>query len=173
MSGPQARGSREGGPREGADGRLVVAGVLVDNPDAPGRFLAARRTRPVGLAGLWELPGGKVEPTEAPAAALVRELAEELGVRARVTGALPGPLAHHAAPEGVWPLGRPGWVMAVLWVCAEDPARPLTDHDQLTWVGPDTVADLPWVPADRPIADAVAGILSANLNSGSAELRER
>ena len=63
----------------------VVAGVL---RDALGRVLLARRTEGRDLAGLWEFPGGKVEPGEAPEAALVRELREELGVEACVGAAL-------------------------------------------------------------------------------------
>lgn len=59
----------------------VVAAVM---RDALGRILLARRTEGRDLAGLWEFPGGKVEPGEAPEAALVRELAEELGVDAVV-----------------------------------------------------------------------------------------
>ena len=57
----------------------VVAGVI---RDARGRILLARRTEGRDLAGLWEFPGGKVEPAESPEAALVRELREELGVEA-------------------------------------------------------------------------------------------
>ncbi|WP_262378775.1 Nudix family hydrolase [Luteimonas viscosa] len=55
----------------------VVAGVIVD---ARGRVLLARRTAGRELAGLWEFPGGKVEPGETPEAALARELDEELGI---------------------------------------------------------------------------------------------
>ncbi len=56
----------------------VVAAAIVKD----GRLLLAQRTRPAELAGMWELPGGKVEQGETPAAALVRELHEELGVEA-------------------------------------------------------------------------------------------
>ncbi len=61
---------------------LVVAAVVVED----GRLLLARRREGDHLAGHWEFPGGKVDPGETPPAALVRELAEELGVRAE-TGA--------------------------------------------------------------------------------------
>ena len=74
--------------------RVVVAGAV----ESRGRLLSARRSRPASLAGGWELPGGKVEPGEDPAAALVRELREELGIDVDVVGQVPGPL------DGDWPL---------------------------------------------------------------------
>ena len=66
-------------PPAGSSVRLVVAAVV---EDGGGRFLVARRPAGSHLAGLWEFPGGRVEPGEEPAAALVRELREELGVEA-------------------------------------------------------------------------------------------
>lgn len=63
----------------------VVAAVI---RDPRGRILLARRTEERDLAGLWEFPGGKVEPGEAPEDALVRELREELGIEATVTASL-------------------------------------------------------------------------------------
>jgi 8-oxo-dGTP diphosphatase len=59
---------------------LVAAGVLVEG----GRVLLTRRPGGTHLAGLWEFPGGKVEPGESPEEALVRELQEELAVQVRV-----------------------------------------------------------------------------------------
>ena len=65
---------------------LVVGAAVVRH----GRVLATRRTRPAEAAGLWEFPGGKVEPGEEPAEAVVREIREELGVDVSVTGRLAG-----------------------------------------------------------------------------------
>ncbi|WP_202838979.1 Nudix family hydrolase [Luteimonas saliphila] len=66
---------------EGPDATHVVAGVIVDRR---GRVLLARRSGGRELAGLWEFPGGKVEPGETPEAALARELDEELGIEVEV-----------------------------------------------------------------------------------------
>jgi 8-oxo-dGTP diphosphatase len=59
---------------------LVVACALID---ADGRVLLAQRPEGKTLAGLWEFPGGKLEPGERPEAALIRELHEELGITVR------------------------------------------------------------------------------------------
>lgn len=134
---------------------LVVAAALRDRS---GRVLVARRDAPEALAGLWEFPGGKVEPGEAPEKALVRELAEELGVGVRLIAPVPGPLADGRTPAGAWPL--PAGVMAV-WLgdVTGGVPLPLQDHDLLAWVEPDALARVAWVPADRPVADAVAALL--------------
>ena len=65
---------------------IVVAAAI----ERDGRYLAARRTRPTDVAGLWEFPGGKVEPGETEEEALVREIREELGVEIAVGERIPG-----------------------------------------------------------------------------------
>ena len=105
-----------------------------------GAVLAAhRRTPPVG----WEFPGGKVEDGESEVDALVRECREELGVDIAV-GALLGEVAHGAIVLRVY--------RATL--LAGEPA-PLTDHDELRWRALDDLGGLDWLPADRPLLDAV------------------
>lgn len=89
--------------------RILVVGAALLND---GRLLAARRSAPPELADRWELPGGKVEPGEAPEVALVRELREELGVDAETVARVPGE----------WPLKSP-YVLQV-WTARLLPARP-------------------------------------------------
>ncbi|MFF5483159.1 (deoxy)nucleoside triphosphate pyrophosphohydrolase [Streptomyces sp. NPDC012935] len=127
--------------------RIVVGAALLE----AGRLLAARRSAPEELAGRWELPGGKVEPGEAPEAALVRELREELGVTAEVLERVPG----------VWPL-KPPYVLQV-WTARLLPGsggpEPLEDHDALRWLGAGELWDVDWLDQDVPAVREVAGLL--------------
>ncbi|MBK3628390.1 MULTISPECIES: (deoxy)nucleoside triphosphate pyrophosphohydrolase [Streptomyces] len=117
---------------------VVVGAALLD----AGRLLAARRSAPPALAGRWELPGGKVEEGEAPEAALVRELREELGVDTETVERVPGE----------WPL-RPPYVLQV-WTARLRPGSaapaPLQDHDALRWLAPDEIWDVDWLDQDVP-----------------------
>jgi len=127
--------------------RIVVGAALVE----AGRLLAARRSAPEELAGRWELPGGKVEPGEAPEAALVRELREELGVAAEAVERVPG----------AWPL-KPPYVLHV-WTARLLPGsgnpEPLEDHDALRWLGAGELWDVDWLDQDVPAVRAVAARL--------------
>jgi len=128
----------------------VVGAALVRN----GRLLACRRTGPAHLAGLWELPGGKVEPGESDEQALLRELQEELGITVVV-----GP---RVGPE----LDLGGTAVMRVHLCAlpPDAGEPVAhEHDALRWLGPDELEDVPWIPADAP----VLGLLAAQLRGMS------
>ncbi|MFD6336518.1 (deoxy)nucleoside triphosphate pyrophosphohydrolase [Streptomyces sp. NPDC060131] len=128
--------------------RVVVAGAVYDR----GRLLAARRSAPPELAGRWELPGGKLEPGEGPEQALVRELREELGVESEPVERIPGE----------WPL-KPGYVLQV-WMARllSGEPRPLEDHDELRWLGPDEIHTVDWLDQDRPaVAEAARQLRAA------------
>ncbi|MFE2034534.1 (deoxy)nucleoside triphosphate pyrophosphohydrolase [Streptomyces scopuliridis] len=129
--------------------RVVVAGAVYDR----GRLLAARRSAPPELASRWELPGGKLEPGEAPEQALVRELREELGVETEPVERIPGE----------WPL-KPGYVLQV-WTARllSGEPRPLEDHDELRWLGPDEIHTVDWLDQDRPaVAEAARRLPAAS-----------
>ena len=85
QSGCWQAGERAAGSSADKPTLLVVAVALVD---ADGRVLIAQRPEGKSMAGLWEFPGGKVDPGETPEAALIRELKEELDID--TTGKLPG-----------------------------------------------------------------------------------
>ncbi|MBJ7904458.1 MULTISPECIES: (deoxy)nucleoside triphosphate pyrophosphohydrolase [unclassified Streptomyces] len=135
--------------------RIVVGAALFDE----GRLLAARRSAPPELAGRWELPGGKVEPGERPDEALVRELREELGVDADAVERVPGQ----------WPL-KPPYVLQV-WTARLRPGsarpRPLQDHDELRWLTPDRLWEVPWLDQDVPAVRDIAARLGAPAAHGS------
>jgi 8-oxo-dGTP diphosphatase len=122
----------------------VVGAAIVRD----GRVLAARRTEPPELAGLWEFPGGKVEPGEAPEQAVVREIAEELGVTVR--------LEHWLGPE-VDIAG--GWVLTVAVARIVEGVPTLTDHDEIRWLGPDELGEVTWGAPDVPFLPEVADLL--------------
>jgi len=118
--------------------QIVVAGALI----AGCALLVAQRERPPELAGLWELPGGKVAPGESDAAALARELHEELGVVVTVGERLGADVV----------LNETMTLRAYRVAHAGGELMP-NDHRALRWVTADELTDLPWVPADRAWLD--------------------
>lgn len=114
--------------------QIVVAGALI----AGSTLLVAQRQRPPELAGLWELPGGKVAPGETEADALVRELREELGVDVAVGERLGVDVA----------IGESLILRAYLVTHTDGSLHP-HDHRALRWVGAGELESLAWVPADR------------------------
>ena len=121
----------------------VVAGVITDARD---RILLARRTEGRDLAGLWEFPGGKVDPGETPEQALVRELREELGIEARVGDPV------IAVPQQ-YPHKR--LCLDVRRVAAWSGTVKGLDGQALAWVPPHKLASYAMPDADRPVVAAL------------------
>lgn len=120
---------------------LVVACALVD---ADGRVLICQRPEGKQLAGLWEFPGGKVEPGETPEAALIRELDEELGVRIKEACLAPFVFASHAYESF--------HLLMPLYLCRRwDGFVERREHAALAWVKPNQMGDYPMPPADAPL----------------------
>jgi 8-oxo-dGTP diphosphatase len=125
---------------------IVVVGAAIVRD---GQLLAARRTTPPEAAGRWELPGGKVDAGETADAAVVREVAEELGCEAAVEHWL-----EHGEPFGETHL----LLVAVCRLVTGEPAAG-DDHDALRWLGPDDLDDVDWLEPDRPFLPAVRAVL--------------
>ena len=127
----------------------VVAVALVD---ADGRILLQQRPPGKNLAGLWEFPGGKIEPGETPEAALIRELAEELGIS--VSTACLAPATFASAPLGDRHL------LLLLFVCRKWEGTPRAiEASALTWVRPVQMHTLPMPPADRPLIGLIEALV--------------
>jgi 8-oxo-dGTP diphosphatase len=120
---------------------LVAAAALLD---ARGRVLIARRPAGKALAGLWEFPGGKVEPGESPEAALIRELKEELDVTVAEDALEPIAFASHPYPDF-------HLLMPLYAVRRWSGAPTALAHDALEWASPSALKDYPMPPADAPL----------------------
>ncbi len=125
---------------------LVVAAALTDDA---GRILLAQRPEGKQLAGLWEFPGGKIDPGETPEAALVRELAEELSISVNETQLEPLTFASFTYPgfHLLMPLYR-----IKSWTGDLHPK----EGQAIAWVEPARLRDYPAPPADLPLFDWLA-----------------
>lgn len=130
---------------------LVVGAAILNDAIEPTHMLAARRKAPKSLAGYWEFPGGKVEPQETPTDALLREIREELGVEIEI-------LEHITAPSDAgWQLDNGMNMHVFTAVVRSGIPEPLIEHDRLEWaaLNASELHELEWIPADRPIIDAI------------------
>ena len=128
---------------------LVSAVALVD---ADGRVLLAQRPAGKAMAGLWEFPGGKVNPGETPERALIRELAEELGIDVEESCLAPFTFASHSYPDF--------HLLMPLYVCRKWSGIPIAREGQcLTWARPAQLGDYPMPPADAPLVAMLRDLL--------------
>jgi 8-oxo-dGTP diphosphatase len=130
---------------------FVVACALVD-PD--NRILLAERPAGKAMAGLWEFPGGKLEPGERPEQTLIRELHEELGITVEEPCLAPLTFASHAYET--FDLFMP------LWVCRRWQGTVQGREGQkLAWVKPGRLRDYPMPAADEPLIPFLTELLGA------------
>ena len=129
---------------------LVSAVALIDSD---GRVLLAQRPAGKSLAGLWEFPGGKVEPGETPETALIRELHEELGIETQTSCLAPLAFASHSYPDF--------HLLMPLFACRRWHGTPQPREGQaLTWVRAANLRDYPMPPADLPLIPWLRDFLS-------------
>jgi 8-oxo-dGTP diphosphatase len=128
---------------------LVVAVALID-PD--GRVLLAQRPEGKTLAGLWEFPGGKVEPGERPEQTLIRELHEELGIDVSEPCLAPLTFASHAYETF--------HLLMPLYICRRWEGQVMSREGQnLAWVRANKLRDYPMPPADIPLLPPLIDLL--------------
>jgi 8-oxo-dGTP diphosphatase len=128
---------------------LVAAVVLID---VDGRVLLAQRPEGKHLAGLWEFPGGKVQPGETPEAALIRELDEELGISTHESCLAPFTFASHGYENF--------HLLMPLYVCRKwQGIATSREGQQLKWVRPAQLAEYPMPPADKPLVAMLRDLL--------------
>jgi len=127
----------------------VAAGALVD---ADGRVLIAQRPAGKAMAGLWELPGGKIEPGEVPEAALQRELFEELALDVCISCMQPFTFASHSYTDF-------HLVMPVFLIRRWDGIAQAQLHQALRWVRPARLGNFAMPPADGPVIAMLQDVL--------------
>jgi 8-oxo-dGTP diphosphatase len=128
---------------------LVVAALLID---ADGRVLLAERPAGKTLAGLWEFPGGKINPGESPESALVRELNEELGISTSPACLSPVTFASHSYDSFN--------LLMPLYACRNWHGTPAgLEGQKLAWVRPLDLPAYPMPPADIPLITAIQDYL--------------
>lgn len=157
---------------------LVVAVALIDQDK---RILLAQRPPGKAMAGLWEFPGGKVEPDELPETALIRELDEELGIDVCSSCLSAGTFVSHAYSNTPLkeeagcgcPVDTTNFVAArelgvkeefhllmILYVCRKWKGSPVAREGQtLAWRTLPEMSQLPMPPADRPVVEALYNII--------------
>jgi 8-oxo-dGTP diphosphatase len=128
---------------------LVVACAIVDEDN---RVLIAKRPEGRHMAGLWEFPGGKIEPGERPEDALIRELAEELGIDVTESCLAPLTFASHAYDDF--------HLLMPLYVCRQwDGEVEPREGQELAWVRPNRLSGYDMPPADEPLKAMLRDLL--------------
>lgn len=121
----------------------VVGAVFLKN----GRILAARRSETMSLPGLWEFPGGKIEPGETAEAALLREISEEFNCTIEVKDYLT--TTDYEYSFGVVSL-------TTFFVDLKGTEPEITEHSEIRWLLPSELFEVEWAPADIPAVQLLA-----------------
>jgi 8-oxo-dGTP diphosphatase len=128
---------------------LVAACALIDTD---GRVLIAERPHGKSMAGLWEFPGGKVDPGERPEDALIRELKEELGIVVNEACLAPLTFASHSYEDF--------HLLMPLYVCRRwEGMVTAREGQKLAWVRPNRLKEYPMPPADVPLISHLTTLL--------------
>jgi 8-oxo-dGTP diphosphatase len=128
---------------------FVAACALIDTD---GRVLIAQRPPGKSMAGLWEFPGGKLEPGERPEQALIRELKEELGIVVKEECLAPLTFASHSYPDF--------HLLMPLYVCRRwQGFVEAREQQALKWVRPNELRNYPMPPADEPLISHLTTLL--------------
>lgn len=123
--------------------RINVVGAVLTRDKT---ILAAQRSSTMSLSGMWEFPGGKIEPHESPKEALVRELKEELLCTAEIGNLVQ--ITEHEYEFGI--------VILTTFYCSLTGDEPkLTEHSEIRWVQVADLDQLNWAPADIPAVKQV------------------
>lgn len=128
---------------------LVAACALID---ADGRVLLAQRPKGKTMAGMWEFPGGKVEPGERPEQTLIRELREELGIDVKEACLAPFAFASHSYEDF--------HLLMPLYLCRRwEGSLAAREGQDLSWVRPRDMGKYPMPPADVPLVSQLRDLL--------------
>ena len=134
---------------------LVSAVALVDEA---GEILLQRRRAGSEHGGLWEFPGGKLEPGESPESALVREISEELGIGLDSTVLEPVTFASGRHGQG----SDAGPIVIFLYICRAWDGEPrCLEGEQIGWFAPSRIASLDMPPLDYPLAQRLLRTLES------------
>ena len=126
--------------------------------DCDGRVLLAQRPEGKPMAGLWEFPGGKIEPGETPETALIRELDEELCINTAASCLAPLSFASHS--YGASDNQAAFHLLMMLYVCRRWQGRPQpAEGGKLKWVRPQQLRDYPMPEADIPLIATLQDLL--------------